>query len=159
MAEKKQGSTVSAVWELAKPFAKELGLSIWDVRFQKEGAEWYLRIIIDKPGGVTIDDCEALSRAIDEPLDRLDPIEQNYCLEVSSPGIERELIRDEHFEEFLGAPIMVKLIRPGENGQRELKGTLKAHDKDSVSITLKDGSEKAIQKKDTVYIKLDDFSI
>lgn len=159
MAEKKQGNTVSVVWDLAKPIAEKLGLNLWDVRFQKEGAVWYLRIFIDKPSGVTIEDCEAMSRAIDEPLDKLDPIEQNYCLEVSSPGIERDLIRDEHFEEFLGAPIMVKLIRPNENGVRELKGTLIAHDKDSVTLML-DGNEKTtIQKKNTVYIKLDDFLI
>lgn len=159
MAEKKQKNTVSVVWDLAKPIAENLGLSLWDVRFQKEGAVWYLRIFIDKPSGITIDDCEAMSRAIDEPLDKLDPIEQNYCLEVSSPGIERELIRYEHFEAFLGAPIMMKLIRPNENGIREFKGTLIAHDKESVIVML-DGNEKmTIQKKDTAYIKLDDFLI
>lgn len=158
MAEKKkQGNTVSLVWELAEPIAEELGLSLWDVRFLKEGAVWYLRIFIDKPEGVTIDDCEAMSRAIDEPLDRLDPIEQNYCLEVSSPGIERELVRDEHFEAFLSAPVMVKLIRPGENGIRELKGTLLSHDKENVTIMLEGDGPVTIRKKDTVYIKLDDF--
>lgn len=65
MAEKKQGNTVSVVWDLAKPIAEKLGLNLWDVRFQKEGAVWYLRIFIDKPSGVTIDDCEAMSRATD----------------------------------------------------------------------------------------------
>lgn len=158
MAEKKkQGNTVSVVWNLAKPIAEGLELSLWDVRFLKEGAVWYLRIFIDKPSGVTIEDCEAMSRAIDEPLDRLDPIEQNYCLEVSSPGIERELIRDEHFEAFLGAPVMVKLIRPNENGIREFKGTLVAHDKENVTVMLEGDEKVIIQKKNTVYIKLDDF--
>ncbi len=158
MAEKKkQGNTVSLVWELAEPIAEELGLSLWDVRFLKEGAVWYLRIFIDKPEGVTIDDCEAMSRAIDEPLDRLDPIEQNYCLEVSSPGIERELVRDEHFEAFLGAPVMVKLIRPNENGIREFKGTLLSHDKENITIMLEGDKKITIQKKNAVYIKLDDF--
>lgn len=159
MAGKKQGNTVQLVENLAKPIAEKLGLKLWDVRFVKEGAEWYLRIFIDKDSGVTIDDCEAMSRAIDAPLDELDPIEQNYCLEVSSPGIERELLREEHFEAFLGANVMIKLIRPDKNGNREFKGTLIAHDKESVTVALPDGERLVINKKDTVYIKLDDFEI
>ena len=88
MAEKKP-STVQIVTDLVSPFAEALGLSLWDVRYEKEGAGWYLRIFIDKPGGVNIDDCEALSRAVDAPLDEADPIPESYTLEVSSPGIER----------------------------------------------------------------------
>ena len=79
---KKGGNTVAQVWELAKPLAEELGLTLWDVRFVKEGAQWYLRIFIDKEDGVGIDDCVAMSHAIDKPLDELDPISQAYCLEV-----------------------------------------------------------------------------
>ena len=91
MAEKKKTktNTVEAVTELVEPIVQEMGLQLWDVRFLKEGAQWYLRIFIDKDSGVTIDDCENVTRAVDEPLDALDPIEQNYILEVSSPGIER----------------------------------------------------------------------
>ena len=97
----KGGNTVSKVAALAKPIAEELGLSLWDVRFVKEGAQYYLRIFIDKEGGVSVDDCERMSRAIDKPLDELDPIEQSYILEVCSPGIERELSRpDEDGTEF-----------------------------------------------------------
>ena len=87
MAEKK--NTVAIVRDIAKPIADSLGLVLWDVRFQKEGANWYLRIFIDKEGGIEIDDCVNMSHAIEEPLDRLDPIEQSYNLQVSSPGIER----------------------------------------------------------------------
>ena len=76
---------------LAEPIAARLGYSLWDVRFVKEGAEWYLRIFIDKPEGIGIDDCVAMSRAVNDPLDELDPIEQAYCLEVCSPGMNREL--------------------------------------------------------------------
>ena len=90
----KGGNTVAAVWEIAAPVAEQLGLSIWDIRFQKEGVSWYLRIYIDKEGGVGITDCENFSRAVDGPLDEADPIEQSYYLEVSSPGVERQLTRD-----------------------------------------------------------------
>ena len=93
MGEKKKTNTVEAVTELVKPIIEQMGLILWDVRFVKEGAGWYLRIFIDKDSGVTIEDCENVTRAVDKPLDDLDPIEQNYCLEVSSPGIERELVK------------------------------------------------------------------
>ena len=157
---KKSGNTVGAVRRLAEPIAQELGLMMWDVRFLKEGAQWNLRIFIDKPGGVGIDDCEAMSRAINDPLDKLDPIEQNYCLEVSSPGINRELTRPVHFQAFLGAEVSVKLIRPLEDGTRVLDGILRAYE-DSV-ITLEnpeDGQVAAIPKKETVSVHLleDDF--
>ena len=100
-----------------------------------------------------------MTRAVDEPLDILDPIDGSYCLEVSSPGIERELILDSHFDKFLGAPVMVRMIRPLESGERDLKGTLTAHSKENVELTLESGEEAVIKKKDTVYIKLDDFNI
>lgn len=158
MAGKKGGSTVEAVWALAEPVAAGFGLELWDVRYVKEGAQWYLRIYIDKPSGVSIEDCEKVSRAIEEPLDALNPIEQSYCLEVCSPGIERELIRDAHFQKFLGADIMVKMIRPLEGIGKEFAGVLKAFDKGSVTIEDHSGeNEITIQKKDTVWIKLDDF--
>jgi ribosome maturation factor RimP len=86
-----------------------LGLSLWDVRYVKEGAQWYLRIFIDKPDGVSIDDCEKVSRAVNDPLDALDPIENAYCLEVCSPGIERELKCIEHIEACEGWDVEVKL--------------------------------------------------
>lgn len=159
MAKKKGGNTVSEVTALVKPIIEAMGLTLWDVRFVKEGALRYLRIFIDKDEGVSIDDCERVTRAIDAPLDELDPIEDAYTLEVSSPGIERELTEDWHFEMFLGAPVMAKLIRPDESGVRELKGTLVANEKDSIELILEDGSEKVIKKKDSVYIKLDDFNI
>ena len=122
---KKGGSTVEAVRALVQPIAAGLGLAVWDVRFVKEGAGWYLRIYIDKPGGISIEDCEAMSRAVDKPLDELDPIQQSYCLEVSSPGPNRELVRDEHFTAFLGSRVNVKFIRPRDDGRRSLTGILK----------------------------------
>lgn len=152
----KGGNTVNTVWQLAEPFAKELGLEIWDVRFEKEGADWFLRIFIDKEGGVSIDDCVDMSHAIDKPLDEADPIEQSYCLEVCSPGVERELRRDEHFVKFIGQPVMVKLIRPLE-GKREYNGILGSYDNGTFELRLEDGTGLMINKKETSYVKLDDF--
>ena len=133
-------------------------MSLWDVRYVKEGAGWFLRIYIDKDGGVDINDCEAVSRAVNEPLDELDPIENAYCLEVCSPGIERELIRDEHFEQFIGADIMVKMRVPIDGIGKEFKGVLKSYDDGMVTIRdHSDENEVTISKKDAVWIKLDDF--
>lgn len=156
MAKVKGGNVAAAVWQLAEPIAKELGVELWDIRFVKEGADWFLRIIIDKDGGVDINDCENMSRAIDKPLDELDPIEQSYCLEVSSPGLERELTRPEHFEKFKGADIKVRLIRPLE-GKRDFEGVLEDSDGKTVVLRLEDGSAMSIDKKEASYIKLDDF--
>ena len=122
MAERK--SVALHVRELVAPTADELGLKLWDVEYVKEGADYVLRITIDSDEGITIDDCERFHRAIDPVIDEDDPIENSYKLEVSSPGVERVLTRPEHFEAFLEAPVRVKLIRPLENGVRELEGIL-----------------------------------
>ena len=152
----KGGNTVNAVWEIAEPIAKSLGYELWDVRFEKEGADWFLRIFIDKEGGVSIDDCVDMSHAIDKPLDEADPIEQSYCLEVCSPGLERDLKRDDHFVKSLGKKIMVKLIRPVD-GQREFKGTLESYDNGNFELVSEEGAKLMINKKETSYVKLDDF--
>ena len=160
LAGKKKG-TASAVWELVQPIVEGFSLVLWDVRYEKEGSQWFLRVFIDKEeGAVDITDCENVSRAIDKPLDELDPITDNYILEVSSPGVERELILDEHFEKFIGADIMVKMIRPLEGIGKEFKGVLKAYESGQVTIEDHSGeNEITISKKDTAYIKLDDFDI
>ena len=158
MAKSKGGVTVSKVWELCEPIVKDFGLSLWDVRYVKEGADWYLRVFIDKPGGVDITDCEKVSRAINTPLDELDPIENAYCLEVCSPGIERELIRDEHFEQFIGADVMVRMRRPLEGIGKDFKGVLRGYDGGMVTISdHSNENEVTISKKDAAWIKLDDF--
>lgn len=123
MAEKKM-NTAEYVRSIAEPLAKELGLEIWDVNFVKEGADWFLRIFIDKEGGVGIDDCVDLTHAVSPVLDKEDPIPQEYTFEVSSPGLNRKLTRKEHFEKFLEWPVRVKLIRPLEDGRREIEGVL-----------------------------------
>lgn len=152
----KDSNTVSAVRAIAEPIAKRLGLEIWDIRFLKEGTGWFLRIFIDKEGGVGIDDCVEMSRALNEPLDEADIIEQAYCLEVSSPGVERQLTRDEHFQKFLGAKVKLKTIRPVD-GQREFKGTLESYDGSLATIRFEDGSGITLSKKEASWIKLDDF--
>ncbi len=158
MAKGKGGNVVNAVWELAEPIAKDLGLEIWDVRFLKEGADWILRIFIDKEEGIDIEDCVNMTHAIDKPLDELDPIDQSYSLEVSSPGVERDLTRPEHFEKYKGANIKVKLIRPVD-GQREFNGVLEDSDGKLFVLRLENGSAMEIDKKETSYIKLDDFDM
>lgn len=152
----KGGNTVGAVRAIAEPIAQSLGLSIWDVRFLKEGATWYLRIFIDKPGGVSIDDCVDLTHAINGPLDEADPIEQAYCLEVSSPGVERELTRDEHFAACIGAPVKVRTIRPVD-GARDFAGTLEDYTDGQIALRLPDGAGLSFAKKEVSWVKLDDF--
>lgn len=161
MASNKKKGTAQAVWELVQPIVEGFSLVLWDVRYVKEGSQWFLRVFIDKEDGlVDINDCENVSRAIDKPLDELDPITDNYILEVSSPGIERELVLDKHFEQFIGSDIMVKMIRPIEGIGKEFKGVLKAYDNGDVTIQDHSGeNEIVISKKDTAYIKLDDFDI
>lgn len=157
MAKRKQGkNTVEIVRDIAKPIADSLGFDLWDVRFIKEGTQWFLRIFIDKEEGISIEDCEAMSRAIDKPLDDADPINQSYCLEVCSPGIERELVRDEHFERFIGADIKIRLIRANSEGKKELYGKLLNISGNIVQIES-EGQSMNIDKKDTASIRLDDF--
>lgn len=157
MEKKKKGSnTVTAVWELAQPIAESLSLRLWDVQFLKEGAIWYLRIIIDKDGGVNIDDCVDMHHAIDGPLDELDPIEQAYNLQVSSAGIERKLVRDEHFEQFLGADIKLRLQK-AEDGVKEFAGVLKAYDKGVLTLGREGHEDLIVDKKACSWIRLDDF--
>jgi len=151
-------NTVQRVEEIVRPFADELGLSIWDVTFKKEGSEWYLRIFIDKEGGVNIDDCVDLTHAVSKPLDDADPISQNYMLEISSPGVERELKRDEHFQKYIGSPVMVRTIRPVD-GVRDFNGTLVKYENKQLSVRLQDESVVTFDKKDTNFVKLDDFDI
>lgn len=151
-------NTVQKVWNIAEPIADELGLNLWDVRYVKEGSNYYLRIFIDKENGVDINDCEKMSKALDKPLDDADPVSDAYILEVCSPGLERQLIRDSHFTRFIGADIMVKMIRPVEGIGKEFKGVLSDFSDGEVTITDHSGENQiTINKKDAAWIKLDDF--
>ena len=158
MAEKKGGkggNTAAAVREIAKPIADGLGLKIWDVVFEKEGALWYLRVFIDKEGGaVDMDDCENMTRPLSKALDEADPIEQNYMLEVGSPGLGRELRRPEHFEEFLECPVRIRYIRETD-GKKEFIAILKGYTKDTVSVIAEEG-DMEVKISDTAFIRLYD---
>lgn len=153
---KKSGSTEKTVYDIAKPLADELGLTIWDVCFVKEGAAWYLRVFIDKAEGITIDDCEALSRPMNKLLDELDPISQSYFFEVGSAGLERTLEREEHFDASLGKHVKVRLII-AEDGIKEFEGTLNGRSKEALDILTEDGS-KTIGLEKIAHVKLvDDY--
>lgn len=119
------GNTAARVYDLIKPCVEGLGLTLWDVRFLKEGATWYLRVFIDSEDGIGIDQCVEVHHAIDPILDEADPVSQAYTLEVCSPGIDRELTRPEHFEKMAGKKVTVKTIRPVD-GQKEFEGILKS---------------------------------
>jgi ribosome maturation factor RimP len=148
-APKKKGNVAQRVWELSEPLAKELGLSLWDVQFVKEGADWFLRVFIDKEEGVTIDDCVDMTHALSPVLDKEDPISQEYLLEVSSPGLERKLTRPEHFQAYVGRLVRARLIRPLETGERELTGVLLGVDEDGrLEIQLDDETSVTLEKKE-----------
>jgi ribosome maturation factor RimP len=159
MAKQKGIPTVQACEGLAAPVLEKLGLRLWDVRFEKEGAGWYLRYFIDRDGGVNIKDCEDFSKEMSKLLDEADPIEQSYVLEVSSPGIERQLSKDWHFAACMGELVTVRLIRPVD-GIREFTGELSTYEGDEVTILLApdvDGEEPVAMtftKKESAYIRL-----
>ncbi len=160
MAQNKGANIAENVKTLTEPIAEKFGVRVWDVRFLKEGAEWYLRIFIDKEGGVNINDCENVSRAIDPLLDEKDFISQNYILEVSSPGLERELTRDEHFKEYTGKDVKIRLIRPIEGLGKEFCGVLKAVDTNELTIEDYSGENQVtINKKETAWVKAHDLDI
>lgn len=121
------------VAELAKPVVEARGCSLWDVEYVREGSDYFLRLYLDKEGGVDIDDCEAVSRAMDPILDEADPIDGSYVFEVCSAGLERPLKRPEDFLRFMGEPVTVKLYRP-YNGLKEIPAVLRGYDEGKVTV-------------------------
>lgn len=139
---------------LAAPIAEENGCSLWDVEYVREAGQWFLRVYIDKEGGVSIDDCEAVSRPLSDALDEADPIEGSYTLEVGSAGAERALKRPSDFQQFLGSPVLVKLYRARE-GRKEFAGYLKGYDEATGDVTVTVGSQDLVfPKKETALIRL-----
>ena len=122
------------VAQLAKPVVEEYGCELWDVEYVREGSDYFLRIYLDKEGGVDINDCEKISRAMDPILDEKDPIEGSYHFEVCSAGLERTLKRPSDFERFMGSNITVKLYRP-RNGLKEIPCVLSGYDNGKVTVT------------------------
>ena len=156
MAKKKGGLTVTKVWELCEPIVNEFGLSLWDVRYVKEGADWFLRVFIDKPEGIDINDCEKVHMTVSPMLDEADPIESAYRLEISSPGIERDLKNPFHYKACIGWNVEVRLFTAYE-GRKSIKGILAGYDEENGIFEIDENGtllrlEKAIVSKvKTVY--------
>lgn len=125
---------------LAEPVIAEQGCTLWDVEYVKEAGTWYLRVLIDKEGGVDILDCEAISRKLSDLLDEADPIEGSYTLEVGSAGAERALKRPADFQRYLNSPVLVKLYKPVD-GRKEFPGTLTAYNEADGSINVEMGGQ------------------
>lgn len=151
MEEKMKKSIKDTVREAIEPTVMELGYRIWDVTYAKIGADFHLEVTIDSDEGIGIDDCERVHRAIDPILDECDPIEGFYYLDVSSPGLERELRTDEHLSLSLGAAVEIKLFA-AHDGAKSFVGTLHSFDGDSVTVAA-EGREISLPRKDISKIK------
>jgi len=121
------------VAQLAAPIVEGFGCSLWDVEYVREGADRYLRVFIDKEGGIDIEDCEKIHRALDPVLDERDPIAESYYFEVCSAGLERALKRPGDFERFMGSPVLIKLYRP-RNGLKEIPGILRGYEEGRITV-------------------------
>ena len=136
----------------ARPIVEAHGCSLWDVEYVREGTEWFLRLYIEKEGGVDINDCEAISRAVDPILDEKDLIKESYHFEVCSAGLERALKRPEDFQRFMGSPITVKLYRP-RNGLKEIPGILRGYE--DGRVTVEAGKETfTLEKSEVALVRL-----
>ena len=139
--------------ELLEPIVTGFGFELVDVEYVKEAGTWYLRAYIDKPGGITVDDCEAVSRKFSDVLDEKDYIEDTYIFEVSSPGLGRPLKKDKNFQRSLGEEVEIRTYRPIDR-QKEFVGELKAYDKESVTIVYEDDTEQIFQRQEIALIRL-----
>ena len=138
---------------LLAPIVEEAGFELVDVEYVKEAGKWYLRGYIDKPGGITVNDCEAVSRIFSDRLDEDDFIEDSYILEVSSPGLGRPLKKEKDFKRSLGQEVEIRTYRMVDR-KKEFTGILKDYDKDTVTIEMEDGSLKTFEKGDIALIRL-----
>ena len=138
--------------ELLMPIAEANRVEIYDIEYVKEGSDWYLRAYIDKEGGVTINDCESVSRALSDELDKADFIEDAYILEVSSPGLGRTLKKDKHLQKSLLQEVELKTYKQ-VLGSKEFAGILKAFDEKTVTI-LSEDEEMVFERADIATIKL-----
>ena len=141
------------VWELAEPVVKENGCELWDVEYVREAGQWYLRIYLDKAGGVDILDCEAVSRKVSDLLDEVDPIEGSYMFEVSSAGAERQLKRPSDFTRFMWEPVLVKTYQ-NRNGRKEFAGKLAGYDNGAVLLDMGGGEPERFEKAEVALVRL-----
>ena len=124
---------VNQIYEMVKPIADELNYEIYHIEYVKENGEYYLRIYIEKDGGITLSDCEALSRRVSDVMDEKDPITEAYFLEVSSPGLNRTLFTEEHYNRFVGREVMVRFTK-ALDGKKNVKGILKEVNEDNIVV-------------------------
>ena len=150
---KKFGATEQRVYDLVKPITDELGYYLWDVSYVKEGASWYLRIFIDCDEGIAIEDCERVNEPVSALLDDVDPIKDSYVLEVGSAGLERELLKEEHFEVCEGDKVRIRFIR-AIDGEKEICAYLKSADKTEITVELEDKTEVKYRFADIAFVKL-----
>ena len=129
----KVNALVEQIAEIVKPIAEELNYDIYHIEYVKESGEYYLRIYIEKDGGITLSDCEALSRRVSDLMDEKDPMKDPYFLEVSSPGLNRTLFTEEHYKRFIGREVMVKFTK-SVDGKKNIKGILKEVNEDSIVV-------------------------
>lgn len=139
--------------KILAPVAEENGVEIYDVEYVKEGSDWYLRAYIDKEGGVTIDDCEKVSRKVSEIMDKEDFIPDAYILEVSSPGLGRTLKKDKHLKKSIGEAVELKTYKPIDK-KKDFSGILKAFDENSVILETEEGEDMTFTRNDIAVIKL-----
>ena len=139
--------------QLMEPVVKELGFELVDVEYVKEGGTWYLRAYIDKPGGITVDDCEAVSRRFSDILDERDYIDDTYVFEVSSPGLGRPLKKEKDFARSIGLEVEIRTYRAIAH-QKEFTGILKAYDEDTVTVAYEDDTEQTFDRSDIALIRL-----
>ena len=151
MARREEYESKVEAWLL--PLLEKNQFELVDVEYVREAGIWYLRAYIDKEGGLTVDDCEVVSRELGDWLDQKDFIEDSYILEVSSPGLGRPLKKEKDFARSLGKDVEVRLYRP-INKQKEFTGTLKAYDADTVTLSMEDGNDLALAKSDIALIRL-----
>ena len=137
---------------LAEPVVREEGCSLWDVEYVREAGTWYLRLYLDKEGGVGIDDCERISRRLDPILDEADPIPESYVFEVGSAGAERELKRPSDFEQFMGSEVEIRLYQPLD-GKKSWVGTLSGYNGGDVSLAV-GKEERTFQKAQVAQVRL-----
>jgi ribosome maturation factor RimP len=136
-----------------KPILDEHNFELVDVEYVKEGTNWYLRVFIDKEGGITIDDCELVSRALEKILDKEDPIKNSYILEVSSPGLDRPLKKDSDFEKYKGRIVDIKLYKPF-NKKKEYSGELLELRDNIVYIIDEEGNQLSFNRNDIAIVRL-----
>lgn len=139
--------------ELITPIIEKHQFELVDVEWVKEGSNWYLRIYIDKDGGITVDDCEIINREFGDVLDEKDYISENYIFEVSSPGLDRPLKKEKDYARSLGKDVEIRLYRPVDK-KKEFVGTLESYDKNTVTIGLEDGQSMTFDKSAIALIRM-----